>query len=190
MRTEQELLVDCVQRLNRLDRPYMVVGSMASNFWGIPRSTHDLDFVIVLEPWDVDPLVSEFESEYFLQKESVKSAFHPPYQFNAIDELSALKVDFWMLREEPFEQVAFERRVNVGLLGTIAWMTTPEDVILHKFHWHRISPSDRQLFDAAGVYAVQKGKLDEQYMRSWAERLDVVAELDDLFSGKLKPKST
>lgn len=190
MRTEHELLVDCVERLNRLGQPYMVVGSMASNFWGIPRSTHDLDFVIVLEPWDIDPLVSEFESEYFLQKESIKSAFNPPYQFNALDEQSALKVDFWMLRDEPFEQAAFERRVNVPLLGVNAWMTTPEDVILHKFTWHRISPSDRQLFDAAGVYAVQKGKLDEQYMRSWAERLSVEVELNNLLSGKLKPKAT
>lgn len=24
----------------------MLVGSMAGNFWGIPRSTHDIDFVI------------------------------------------------------------------------------------------------------------------------------------------------
>ena len=44
--TEQELLVDCLPRLNGVSAAYMLTGSMASNFWGIPRTTHDLDFVI------------------------------------------------------------------------------------------------------------------------------------------------
>jgi hypothetical protein len=44
--TEQELLVDCLQRLNGVGVAYMLTGSMASNYWGIPRTTHDLDFVI------------------------------------------------------------------------------------------------------------------------------------------------
>jgi hypothetical protein len=48
--TEQELLVDCLRRLNRAEITYYLTGSMASNFWGIPRTTHDLDFVIQLPP--------------------------------------------------------------------------------------------------------------------------------------------
>ena len=44
--TEQELLADCLIRLNRADVAYMLTGSMASNYWGIPRSAHDLDFVV------------------------------------------------------------------------------------------------------------------------------------------------
>src|SRR5206468_9816899 len=44
--TEQELLVDCLRRLNGLGLTYYLTGSMASNYWGIPRTTHDLDFGI------------------------------------------------------------------------------------------------------------------------------------------------
>jgi hypothetical protein len=36
--TEQELLIDCLRRLNQAEITYMVTGSMASNYWGIPRS--------------------------------------------------------------------------------------------------------------------------------------------------------
>src|SRR5262245_34133478 len=43
---ERELLVDCLRRLNRSGVTYYLTGSMASNYWGIPRTTHDLDFVI------------------------------------------------------------------------------------------------------------------------------------------------
>ena len=45
---ERELLVDCLRRLNRTGVVYYLTGSMASNYWGIPRSTHDLDFVVQL----------------------------------------------------------------------------------------------------------------------------------------------
>ena len=48
--TEQELLLDCVRRLNASGVDYMLTGSMASNAWGIPRTTHDLDFVVQLPP--------------------------------------------------------------------------------------------------------------------------------------------
>jgi hypothetical protein len=44
--TEQELLVDCLRRLNQLAVKYMLTGSMASNYWGVPRTAHDLDFVM------------------------------------------------------------------------------------------------------------------------------------------------
>src|SRR3990172_1399669 len=164
MRTEQELLVDCLRRLNRIGLPNMLVGSMASNYWGIPRSTHDLDFVLVLQPSDVDRLADGFHEGFFVQRESIRSAFFPPHQFNAIDESSALKVDFWLLRDDAFERAAFDRRKHIPLFGAPAWITTAEDVILHKLYWHKLSPSDRQLLDAAGVFVVQADTLDAPYL--------------------------
>lgn len=190
MRTEQELLVDCLERLNRLGIPYMLVGSMASNYWGIPRSTHDLDFVLVLRHAEVDRFVEAFGADFFLQPESVRRALVPPRQFNAIDEHSALKVDFWLLKDEAFDRAAFARRQQVTLFGTEAWIMSAEDVILHKLYWNGLSPSDRQLLDAAGVYAVQSGALDVLYLRQWASTLGVEQTLDDILTGRLKPKAT
>ncbi|MBS0208868.1 MAG: hypothetical protein JSS27_07940 [Planctomycetes bacterium] len=180
----------CLERLNRVGIPHMLVGSMASNFWGIPRSTHDLDFVLALRPNDVDPLAQAFSNGFFVQRESIQGAFEPPYQFNAIDERSALKVDFWLLKDDSFERCAFERRQEVVLFGTPAWIATAEDVILHKLHWHRLPPSDRQLLDTAGVYAVQADALDLSYLRRWSQTLGIETELEALLTGKLKPKST
>ncbi len=190
MRNERELLIDCLARLNRLGLAYMLTGSMASNYWGVPRTTHDLDFVLVMRSVDVDRFVSAFGQGFFLQPESVRTAFAPPYQFNAIDEQSALKVAFWMLRDDEFERHAFARRVQADLFGAPAWITTAEDAILHKLYWHRLSPSDRQLGDAAGVYAVQAASLDQKYLRHWATALQVQSLLDDLLAGRIKPKST
>ena len=190
MRSERELLVDCLERLNGLGVPYMLAGSMASNYWGIPRSTHDLDFVLVLQSTDVAGLVAAFSKGFFLQPESVQKAFLPPHQFNAIDEGSALKVDFWLLRDNTFERAAFARRLQVALFGTPAWITTAEDVILHKLYWHRLTPSDRQLQDAAGVYAVQVDALDSAYLERWSQILGVQHELHGLIAGNITPKTT
>ncbi len=163
--TERELLADCLRRLNVIGLPYMLTGSMASNFWGIPRTTHDLDFVLAFEEDRVTAIVSEFEADYDLDAASVRSAFRKHHMFNAIDRRSALKVDFWMLRRVPFEENMFARRLRVTLFGEPAWIATAEDTLLHKLYWDRITPSERQLGDAAGIVAVQGAELN----RGWRE---------------------
>lgn len=190
MRTESQLLVDVLGRLKAAGVDSMLTGSMASNYWGIPRTTHDLDFVLVMKPDQVGALVSAFDSGFFIQAESIRSAFRPPFQFNVLDEQSALKADFWLLRDNVFEQTAFGRRLPVILFGVDAWIATAEDIILHKLYWNRLTPSDRQLGDAAGVYAIQSDSLDVRYLQEWATNLDVQHELEGLFTGKIKPKTT
>ena len=68
---EQELLVDCLERLNQTGIQYMLVGSMASNYWGIPRSTHDIDFVVEYDEAEIDSLVAAFDDDFFIQELSV-----------------------------------------------------------------------------------------------------------------------
>lgn len=190
MRSEQEFLVDVLQRLNSADVDYMLTGSMASNFWGTPRTTHDVDIVVLLKPEQVDRFAAAFETGFCIQRESVRAVFEPPYQFSVLDEQSALKADFWQLRPSEFEQEMFRRRLALELFGTQAWVATAEDVLLHKLYWNKLTPSERQLLDAAGVFAVQAGDLDLDYLQLWAVRLGVSAELDDLIAGRLRPKST
>lgn len=187
---ERELLVDCLRRLNRTGVTYYLTGSMASNYWGIPRTTHDLDFVVQLPTSAVPRIVQEFSADFFLEADAVHAAFQPPHQFNAIDTRSALKVDFWLPKPEPFDREMLRRRVSVTLLGEPAWVATAEDVVLHKLIWNRISPSDRQLGDAAGVVAVQADTLDKHYLKRWAQALNLTIELERLLRGEIQPKST
>lgn len=188
--TEQELLVDCLRRLNRAEVTYYLTGSMASNYWGIPRTTHDLDFVIQLPPSATGKIIAAFSPDYFIDEASVRAAYQPPYQFNALDTRSALKVDFWLPQPAPFDREMLTRRVHVLLFGEPAWITTAEDSIIHKLLWNKMTPSDRQLGDAAGVVAVQHDKLNLTYMRKWADFLGVSPELNRLLSGEIKPKRT
>jgi hypothetical protein len=187
---EQDLLVDCLGRLNGSGLAYLVTGSMASNYWGIPRTTHDLDFVIQLPPGSVSKLIAAFSGDFFLDEQAVRAAFKPPFQCNAIDQRSGLKVDFWLPANTPFERQMFRRRLQRTLFDVPAWIATAEDIILHKLYWDKISPSDRQRTDAAGVFAVQRETLDRAYLEEWASELGVRASLDLILEGKLKPKFT
>lgn len=187
---ERELLVDCLRRLNRSGVIYYVTGSMASNYWGIPRSTHDLDFVVQMPSTAVSRIVQEFSGDFYIEEAAVRAVYEPPHQFNAIDTRSALKVDFWLAGLEPFDQEMLRRRVSATLFGEAASISTAEDVILHKLVWNRISPSDRQLGDAAGIVAVQADALDKDYLRYWGQELGVATELKRLLSGAIKPKNT
>jgi hypothetical protein len=188
--TEQQLLVDCLQRLNRAGVTYYLTGSMASNYWGIPRTTHDLDFVIQLPAAAVKAIVREFSGDYHIDEAAMLAAYQPPHQFNAIDTRSALKVDFWLPKPEPFDREMLHRRVRTTLFGEPAWIATAEDVILHKLVWNRISPSDRQLGDAAGIVAVQSDTLDKAYLEEWALELKLADILKKLLSGGIRPKQT
>ena len=115
--TERELLLDCLRRLNRTGVAYYLTGSMASNYWGIPRTTHDLDFVVQLPAAAVSRIVEEFSGDFHIDEVAVRAAAAPPHQFNAIDTRSALKVDFWLLGSGPFDQEIFRRRIGVTLFG-------------------------------------------------------------------------
>lgn len=187
---ERDLLLDCVRRLNRIGITYYLTGSMASNYWGIPRTTHDLDFVVQLPPSSIPLIVQAFRDDFYIDEVAVHAVYDEPFQFNAIDTRSALKVDFWLAKSNPFDQEMLRRRQQITLFGEPTWISTAEDVLLQKLVWNRESPSDRQLGDAAGIVAVQAENLDKHYLSNWAGELGVAEELSQLWCGKIKPKNT
>jgi hypothetical protein len=73
-----------------------------------------------------------FSGDFYLEEAAVRAASQPPYPFNAIDTRSALKVDFWLPNPEPFDREMLRGRTQVTLFCEPAWITTAEDVILHK----------------------------------------------------------
>ncbi|MEM6468431.1 MAG: hypothetical protein AAF802_02595 [Planctomycetota bacterium] len=179
--TEEELLVDCLRRLEGSGIDYMLVGSMAGNYWGVPRSTHDIDFVIEYGADQVSDIVAAFEEDFFIQQVSVESGLRPPHQFNALDNRSALKVDFFRVAGDEYEFERFRRKRRVTLFDQLAWIAASEDVLLHKLRWHLMSPTDRQLSDARGIFLVSGDVLDRDYLDYWAKQIGV----DDLLSGIL-----
>jgi len=166
------LLADLVPRLERAKLPYMVTGALASTFYGEPRATRDLDIVIDPDRPGLARLVDELRSGgYYVDGEAALEALTGRRQFNAIAD-EGLKIDFIIRKDRPFSVEEFGRRVRVHLLGSQAFVATPEDVVIAKLEWAAETDSDRQRRDVAGIVGVADN-LDIAYIEQWATRLGV-----------------
>ena len=173
--TQQELLIRLVDFLDEVRIPYMLTGSIASSLHGEPRSTHDLDVLVVLDRTSAAQLLKAFsEPEYYLDDNSVREALGNFGMFNLISLAEGDKVDFWMLTQDPFDQSRFSRRTTVTFMGRQLVVSSPEDTILAKLHWAKLSGgSEKQVHDARRIFEVQKGRLDANYLQEWARKLSV-----------------
>jgi len=72
--SEIDLVRDVSRKLDHAGIGYMVTGSMAMNYYAIPRMTRDIDVVVAIGPQDVERMASVFEPDYYLSKESIRES--------------------------------------------------------------------------------------------------------------------
>jgi len=77
-----------------------------------------------------------------------------------------------------FDQSRFSRRQSVELFGKQVKVSSPEDTILMKLLWSEQSGgSEKQLFDVARVYEMQREVLDAEYLETWIRKLSLENQL-------------
>ncbi len=179
---QQELLKKVIQVLEAAHIEYMVTGSVASSFYGEPRSTHDIDMIVAIQKSDIQKLTGIFcPPRFYLDEESVRQALEHKDMFNLIDTEEGDKVDFWMLTDDPFDKSRFYRRQKTDVMGFQMQVSSPEDIILVKLKWAKLSGgSEKQFTDALRVYEVQSEKLDKGYLEQWVKELDLVPLWEEL----------
>jgi hypothetical protein len=170
--TFRELLADVVARLSDADVPYILTGSLASSYHGEPRATRDIDVVIDPDLRGLLRLVDGLlDGGFDVDRDAAVSSFTDRTQFNAIAR-DASKVDFMIRKDRPFSRQEFARRERADLLGTEGYVATAEDLLLAKLEWARLSDSERQVRDVAGIVAVTT-ELDMVDVDRWAQDLGV-----------------
>ena len=154
---------------------YRVGGSVASSALGLPRSTLDVDIACELRLSHVDAMVEQLQSTFYIDGDMLRDAIRRQSSANIIHLSTMLKVDLFVRRARPFEDVAFERATRRHIGPREYDVTTAEDIVLHKLEWYRLGGhvSDRQWQDVLGVIAVQREVLDLEYLRRWATELRV-----------------
>jgi predicted nucleotidyltransferase len=153
--------------LNEKGIAFILVGGFSSNYYGVPRSTQDADFVIELNtplnPGFERALGSEFEAMAQLSFETNTGTQRQ--EFRVKD--TAFKVEVFRLSDDPHDQERFRRRKEVDVKGHKLVFPTPEDVIIWKLRWAR----QKDLEDVRAVIGVQQPNLDWPYIESWCHRL-------------------
>lgn len=154
---------------------YMITGSIVSSMQGAPRATHDVDVVVQVTQESIPVLLNAFPSpHYYISENSMKESIEKKSMFNLIEGAEGDKIDFWILTDEPFDKSRFARKQEDTFWGMKMKVSSPEDTILKKLHWAKMSGgSEKQFLDALGVYEVQYGKLDMNYMEVWVKKLSI-----------------
>ena len=170
MSEELEVLKTVARRLEDLGIPYMVTGSMALNYYAVPRMTRDIDVVVELSPGDVDRLCAAFQGDFYVDREAVRRAIDERDLFNLIHGASVVKVDFVVRKESEYRRVEFSRRRRIRVDDQELSAVAPEDLIISKLDWARQTRSEVQFADIRNLLACVPG-LDEAYLAHWTGRL-------------------
>ena len=171
------------QTFERFGIPYAVGGSLASSLHGVMRSTLDVDIVADMRLEHIQPLVAALSKEFYADDEMIKDAIAHQSSFNLVHYDTAFKVDIFIRKSRPFDQMQLERR-RISVIANdperSVYVISPEDVILSKLEWYRMGGeiSERQWRDVLGVLKVQESSLDLNYLRQMAKELKVTDLLD------------
>lgn len=171
--TQEEVVASVIDLLERHGIAYMVAGSFASNFHGVPRMTQDADLVIDAGEDLIVQLVADMAAEFYVSEEAAREAARLRRMFNAIHLASGFKVDLVVKKARPFSDEELRRRRAGRLAGRAVQFASAEDTILTKLEWARMSGSARQYEDACGILQVQAAALDHEYLDRWADALGV-----------------
>lgn len=169
------LALEIANILNALNIPYLVGGSVASGILGEVRSTQDIDLVADLQREKVKQLIQALQPRFYVSEDAVLDAIYYKGSFNLIDNESLGKIDFFILKDEPFNQTEFQRRESIIVRPPNQTLVLPsaEDIILQKLSWYRQGGkvSDQQWRDVLGVIKIQGERLDFDYMAQWAKEM-------------------
>lgn len=157
--------------------PYMLTGSFASAYHGLPRATQDIDVVIAPTKQQLQQLITFFPPpDYYVDEGAALEAYDGESQFNVLDLTTGWKVDFIIRKSRRFNQAEFDRRIVADFEGTRIAIASAEDIVLAKLEWAKMGESERQIEDVAGILRIRAGDLDLQYIERWVLELALARE--------------
>lgn len=172
--TQENLLKDITSFLNTNNIPYMITGSWSSIYYGRPRASHDIDFVVELPIENTERTIQLFSSlpdTFMIQPDTIREAIKNKSLFQAVNLPTMLKTDFWILTDSEFDKIRFSRRKKIKLFNQAMEIATPEDTIIQKLIWFGKGGTEKHLVDAAFVLKIQEKNLNYKYLHYWIRKL-------------------
>lgn len=168
--TSDDVSLRVVEILNEHRIPYMIVGSLSTNFHSIVRSTKDADIVIQSSLGDAARLlIREFDA----------LSLDPQYGFESVTGTRKLIlrahlteefiVELFGMADDPHDQERFRRRISVDWNGRPAWIASAEDAVVTKLRWASYVGREKDIGDARNILAMKADALDLPYIENWCD---------------------
>ena len=185
--TSEEATIAAIRTLNSFSVPFMIVGSLSSNYYGVARATHDADFVVELGDVSLTQIASKLGPDLRLDPqitfESVTGTTRYRFELTGQD----YTIEVFLLSGDAHDRQRFERRVRTDMYGEAVYIPTPEDVIVMKLRWYSIARRRKDRDDIVNMLIVQRDRIDLAYIRSWAEQHGSIAKLEELLGVASNP---
>lgn len=172
MSEELEVIREVTQRLEEAKIPYVISGSIAANYYTMPRMTRDIDIVVEMKACDVERFSRLFRDDFFIDQDMVADEVRKRGMFNLIHTKYVMKIDFILRKDSPWQEEAFKRRKKITVGNAPVWLISPEDLILAKLLWAKDSLSELQLKDVGNLLKTV-GSLDRIYLDQWLKVLEL-----------------
>lgn len=171
---QQDILITISKLLAQNSISYLLSGSLAGSYYGYPRATHDIDFVIEVNGQGLKKIIkalSGLGKDYVYSKAEIELALKDKSQFNIFHQETGIKVDFWVSRGTDFDISKSQRAKEIVFYKQKIRLVSAEDLILTKLLWCKRLVSERHLRDCGGILKVQKEKIDKEYLSFWLKKL-------------------
>jgi hypothetical protein len=175
------VLEEVTGRLESAKIRYMITGSIAFNYYAVPRMTRDIDILVDISIEDAERKFSVFEKDFYIDMDAVRNAVMNLSMFNIINYENPVKVDFIVLKRDEYETLKFSRKRRRKINGFKVYIISPEDLIISKLMWAKDSISEIQIRDVSNLISCVK-PLDLKYLEFWIKKL----ELKELYEMALK----
>ena len=176
--TAVEATVAVIDALERLDVAYMIVGSLASNFHGIPRATRDADFVIDIGSASLSALATALPKGLTLQPQGAFETVTGTMRYLVTLGGSPFVCELFARSDEPHDLERFARRQRARVLGRDAYVASAEDMIITKLTWATRGKRTKDFDDIRNILAVRGDELDSTYLRTWTTAHGTLTELE------------
>ncbi len=178
--TQEEIIKKVVAALEKSKIPYMLTGAIAVSYYGRPRLTHDVDLVVQIQLEDAKRVAELFKDEFYVSLEGIVDAVRHSTMFNLIHPETGIKVDCWILKPKEYDELSFSRRRKEIVFDRETYISSPEDLIITKLDWYKQSDIQKHYEDVVGIFQIQQGKLDIDYIKEWAQHFSFLDIVEDI----------
>lgn len=156
----EEGIVTLTRFLKKKKIPYMIIGGVANIFWGIPRTTLDIDVTIQIKEENYAGLIRDLNKDKYFIRTKHPLEFIRKNRVLPVETPSGMRVDL-IFAGLPYEIRAIRRAKLERVGNEKVCICSPEDLIIHKVISERVQDQE----DVRGIIKRLGGKkLDRGYL--------------------------
>ena len=173
MRSFEKMVMDFIEILDNMHITYVLIGGIAVSSWGNPRTTKDLDIIVVLKMDDIDKFHKNLEKGGFsFDIKDIKDSINEKTHFTIFDDHSEYHIDAKGIYNK-FDALTVRNKHIIRYEGHDMCIASAEDTIAHKL----LFGGHQDVKDAESILARQP-HINSTYLEELCRNLGVSHELD------------